>query len=240
MAALKLGSQTERKIDLIFCIDGTGSMSPCIDRVKANARKFYLDFVDKMTNDYGSSVEELNVKIITFRDYEADGADAMTISEWFDLSAGDEAEYEKYLNSISAYGGGDTPENGLEALFYAMTADWNARGPKDRQVIVLFTDADALPFRAKKSKNYPTNMVDEEGLLNTWMCIKPRFVSQSDFKLSERCKRLVMFAPPGTVYEKMQQSYNRSQFVPTMMDAGLGEMEFDEIIKIIAASASSV
>lgn len=241
MTGLTINSlKTERKIDIIFCIDGTGSMSPCIGKVKSNARKFYSDFVDKMTNDYGSSVEVLNIKVITFRDYKDDGENAMVISEWFDITAGDDANYEKYLNGIIADGGGDAPENGLEALFYAMTADWNAKGDKDRQVIVLFTDADALPIGDRKDDGGPSDMVDEDGLLKTWCGIKPDFISQSDFKLREKCKRLVMFAPPGTKYEKMQSSYNQSQFVATKMDAGLGELAFDEIIKIIAASAASI
>ena len=231
---------TERKIDIIFCIDGTGSMAPCIDKVKMNAKKFYMDFVDKMTNEFGSSVEELNIKIITFRDYADDGKNAMVESEWFDLTAGDEISYEKHLSGIVADGGGDDPENGLEALFFAMTSDWKANGEKDRQVIVLFTDIDAVPLGARKgSPDYPANMVDDDGLLKTWMCIRPDFLSQADFKLKERCKRLVMFAPAGTVYEKMQSKYNRSQFVPVQMDAGLGDMDFDDIIKIIAASASA-
>lgn len=233
---------TSRHIDIVFCIDGTGSMSPCIDAIKNNAKKFYMDFSDKMTNDFGSSVDSLCIKVITFRDYLDDGAQAMVISDdWFDITAGDDSEYEKHLNSIIADGGGDDPENGLEALFYAMTTDWNARGDKDRQVIVLFTDADALPLQARAGTGcYPADMVDEAGLLNTWMGSRPSFLGQSDFKLKERCKRLVMFAPNGSVYQTLQSKMNRSQFVPVEMNEGLGDIDFDDIIKILAASASSV
>ena len=49
-----------------------------------------------------------------------------------------------------------------------------------------------------------------------------------------------MFAPAGTIYETLNGSFNRSQFTPVQMDAGLGDMNFDDIIKIIAASASAV
>ena len=235
-----LNGSTERKIDIVFCIDGTGSMTPCIDAIKNNAKKFYMDFVEKMTNE-GSSVDELNIKVITFRDYTEDGKDAMVVSEWFDITAGDDVEYEKHLNGIVADGGGDEPENGLEALFYAMTTDWNAKGDKDRQVIVLFTDADAVSFGSHTGHpNYPTDMVDMDGLLNTWMCVRPAFLGQGDFKLKERSKRMVLFAPAGTIYETMMGNFNRCQFTPVQMDAGLGDMDFEEVIKIIAASASSV
>lgn len=238
---MALGS-TSRHIDIVFCIDGTGSMSPCIDAIKSNAKKFYMDFSDKMTNDFGSTVDSLSIKVITFRDYLEDGDQSMVVSDsWFDITAGDDVEYEKHLNGIIADGGGDEPENGLEALFLAMTTDWNARGDKDRQVIVLFTDADALPLKAREGvAGYPANMVDEAGLVNTWMGTRPSFMGQGEFKLRERCKRLVMFAPSGTVYESLQSRFNRCQFVPVQMDAGLGEMDFDDIIKILAASASAV
>lgn len=240
MSGINNESKTERKVDIIFCIDGTGSMAPCIDSVKANAKRFYADFAEKMTNEFSSSVDEVNIKVITFRDYEADGSQAMTISEWFELTAGDDEKYANHLKGIIADGGGDEPENGLEALFYAMTSDWRSRGDKDRQIIVLFTDADAKSLGGNGVAGYPTDMVDEAGLLNTWMCIRPGFLSQGDFKLRERCKRLLMFAPHGTVYEKMQSQFNRSQFIPTAMDQGLGEIDFDDIIKVIAASASAV
>ena len=238
---MALGS-TSRHIDIVFCIDGTGSMSPCIDAIKSNAKKFYMDFSDKMVNDFGSSVDSLCIRVITFRDYAEDGDQAMVVSDdWFDITAGDDVEYEKYLNGIIADGGGDEPENGLEAMFYAMTTDWNAKGDKDRQVIVLFTDADAIPLQAQAGHpNYPADMVDEDGLVNAWMGIRPSFLGQGDFKLKERCKRLVMFAPAGSVYENLQSRMNRSQFVPVKMDEGLGDMDFEDVIKILAASASAI
>ena len=234
-------TKKDRKVDIIFCIDGTGSMSPCIGQVKANAKKFYQDFVDKMTNDFDSNVEELSIKVITFRDYSENDQPAMVQSEWFELTAGDEDAYSKHLSGIVADGGGDDPENGLEALFYAMTSDWNAKGDNDRQVIVLFTDADAIPLGKQAGQaNYPDKMVDYEGLKNTWYCVRPEFLSQADFKLKERCKRLVMFGPAGSVYEQLQKDFNRSLFVPVKMDAGLRDMDFEDVIKIIAASASAV
>ena len=48
-------------------MDGTGSMSPCINSVKNNAKRFYSDFVSTMT-DLGSDVEMLRIRTIVFRD----------------------------------------------------------------------------------------------------------------------------------------------------------------------------
>ena len=242
MALGNLGGRTDRKIDIVFCIDGTGSMTPCIDKVKANAKKFYKDFVEKMTADYNTDVDRVCVKVITFRDFHDDGDKSLVESEWFDLSAGDDAKYDYHLHGIVAEGGGDDPENGLEALFTAMKCDWNAMGDKDRQVIVLFTDADALALGDRQSEpGYPDKMPkDEIELQNAWLGARPAFLSQSEFKLKDRLKRLVIFAPAGTKYADLSKTYNRCQFIPVSLADGMAEWDFDDIIKIIAASASNV
>ncbi len=237
----------DRKVDIIFCIDGTGSMTPCIDSIKNNAKKFYRDLVDKMTTDFNSSIDELNIKVITFRDYAVD-PDAMVISEWFDLTAGDTDLYEKHLDGIVAQGGDDIPENGLEALYFAMTADWKSIGMNDRQVIVLFTDADAKPIgtNVTKADGTTVDMVDEAGLINTWAGVIPPTMSQSNYRLKERAKRLIIYAPAmnesgsnESQYAKLAKNLNRTQFVPTVMNMGMREIDFTEVIKILAASASA-
>lgn len=232
-----------RKVDIIFCIDGTGSMGPCIYKVKDNAKRFVTEFINKMTTEYNSDVDDLNIKIITFRDYLDDGDCAMVQSEWFEVLAGDKEKYETYLNGIIAEGGGpSSEENGLEALYYAITADWKSKGDDDRQIIVLFTDADTLDLQDSERAglpNYPTEMVDRDGLISLWLGFLPPFMSQDQLKLKQRNKRLVIFAPAGTQYETIVSNFDRSQFKAVSMDAGLADINFDEIIKIIAASASS-
>lgn len=225
---------TKRNIDVVFCIDGTGSMGPCIDNVKSNARRFHQEFVAAMT-DLGSDIDSMRVKIIVFRDYHDDGKDSMLESPFFELPA-DSAEYEKYLTDLSAFGGGrSAEENGLEALYYAMKSDFTT-GSKDRQVIVLFSDADALALKERASEsNYPADMVDEAGLIEAWSCL----VQDPGFKLREKNKRLVIFAPDGTKYKELKAKLNRSIFEPVDMAHGLGDIDFKDIIKIIAASASN-
>ena len=224
---------TKRNIDVVFCIDGTGSMAPCIASVKSNARRFHLEFVSAMT-DLGSEIDSMRVKVIVFRDYHDDGEQAMVQSPFFELPT-DTADFEKFLADISANGGGDGPENGLEAMYYAMKSDFTT-GAKDRQVIVLFTDAEALDLKQRASEaGYPADMVDEAGLIEMWACM----AQDSSFKLRERNKRLVMFAPDGTKYKALKSKLNRSVFEPVNMADGLGDIDFKEIIKIIAASASN-
>lgn len=225
---------TKRNIDVVFCIDGTGSMAPCIEAVKGNARRFHQEFVAAMT-DLGSDIDSMRVKVIVFRDYHDDGDDAMRESPFYELPA-DSADFEKYLSDVSAFGGGDGPENGLEALYYAMKSDFTT-GSKDRQVIALFTDAEALDLHERASEpGYPSDMVDEAGLIETWSCLS----QDKACKLRERNKRLVIFAPDGTKYKELKAKLNRSIFKPVDMAHGLGDIDFKEIISVIAASATNV
>lgn len=227
--------ETKRNIDVVFCIDGTGSMGPCIESVKDNATRFYAEFVGKMT-DMGSEIDSMRVKVIVFRDYESEGSEAIISSPFFELPA-DEVEFSRYMANIEATGGGDYKENGLEALYYAMKSDFTATDAKDREVIVLFSDADALDLKEREScDGYPFNMVDEEGLIELWS----GYGQEEKSKLRERNKRLVMFAPEDSKYKELKSKLNRSIFEPVNMSSGLGDIDFNDIIKIIAASASSV
>ena len=224
---------TKRNIDVVFCIDGTGSMAPCIESVKANARRFYSEFVKGMT-DRGSEIDSMRVKVIIFRDYQDPIGNAMHISPFYELPS-DDADFAEFLAGVSASGGGDAEENGLEALYFAMKSDFTT-GAKDRQVIALFTDADALELGARSSEpGYPVDMVDMKGLGDLWACVS----QDSSLKLREKNKRLVLFAPAGTVYEELKKTLNRSVFEPVKMEDGLGEIDFTAIIDIVVASASN-
>lgn len=225
-------SATKRNIDIVFCIDATGSMGGIIEDVKANARRFHSDLSNALVKA-NTEIESLRVKVITFKDYESDN-DAMTISSFFELPS-DQRDFEATVNAIEANGGGDNPENGLEALYYAMKSDFYT-GPKDRQIIVLFTDADALELKSRSGcTNYPEDMVDMKSLEEMWACI-----GQSDCKLRERLKRLVIYAPKGTVYDEKIKNWGRVIYCPVNRDEGLKDVDFSSVIKAIVASATSV
>ena len=223
----------KRCIDIVFCIDGTGSMSDCIENVKEHARNFYSMLVEKMTR-LGSDIDETRVQVIVFRDYGYDGANAMQISPFFLLDQ-DAADYEEFLANVRAQGGGDGPENGLEALYYAMQSAFES-GDDDGQVIVLFTDADALELGARADKeNYPKDMVDEAGLDKMWIGKDQTHVGY----LNQLTKRLVIFAPAGTKYEALAKRWNLTWYKAVADDNGLSEISFEDIIDLIGKSATA-
>jgi hypothetical protein len=71
-------------VDIVFCIDVTGSMTPILDAVKANALRFYDDVQYNLTAK-GKNVDELRVRVIAFRDFVADGEAALQESPFFRL-----------------------------------------------------------------------------------------------------------------------------------------------------------
>ena len=71
-------------VDMVFCIDATGSMGSVIDMVKDNALHLYEDVMESMALK-GKTIDSLRVKLIAFRDYIADAENAMLASQFFSL-----------------------------------------------------------------------------------------------------------------------------------------------------------
>ena len=197
-------------VDMVFCIDATGSMEDfsggqdrIINMVKQNAVNFYSDFTDLM-NRKGKHVRQLRVRIVAFRDYLADGEHAMLVTDFF-LLPQQAKEFEACINSIHADGGGDIPEDGLEALAYAIRSKWTSEGTKKRQVIVVWTDAAThnLGF-GNGSSYYPKGMPANLSELNDWWD-----------GMNANAKRLVLFAPDEEYWSYISQNWENTVHIPS-------------------------
>ena len=137
-------------IDIVFCIDVTGSMSPVIDLVKEKVRKFPHNIKDSLVKN-GKVVGTLRVRVIAFRDFaNENAADAMQASEFFTVEPDtDLAKFESFVSGLLASGGGDEPDSALEALSIALMSNWTHEGDRQRHVIVIFTDASAHKLEAR-------------------------------------------------------------------------------------------
>lgn len=228
------GQSMDYTVDMVFCIDATGSMedfsgkqTKIINMVKQNAINFYGDFNNIMA-EKGKKVRQLRVRIVVFRDYLADGEHAMMVTDFFQLPQ-QAAEFEACINSIHADGGGDIPEDGLEALAYAIKSKWTTEGAKKRQVIVVWTDADTheLGFGGA-SKYYPKGMPSDLGELSDW------WDDNSLMKQNE--KRLVLFAPDDGNWKYISDNWNLTWHIPSAAGNGLAEQNYSEILNLIANS----
>ena len=149
----------EYNVDIVMCIDATGSMSPIIDEVKGNAISFYQRFVDSMEEN-DKEVAQLRIKVIVFRDYGCDD-EPMVESQFYALPDQND-EFRSFVSSIEAKGGGDGPENALEAIALALKSDWTTGGSKRRHAILVFSDAPALRLGERSgSSSYPSGLPTE-------------------------------------------------------------------------------
>lgn len=220
-------------VDIAMLIDATGSMSPIINEVKENAMAFCTRFHEVM-EVMGKNVDELRIKVIPFRDYAYDGAQAMEDSGFFSLPEQNDA-FRDYVSSITATGGGDEPESALEAMALAMRSDWTTKGAKRRHVILVFTDASAVPLKESnrtKSEYYPENMpADLADLGDMWSGCTQELGGMPD----EQSARLVLFAPNVKPWCDMQV-WNNVWASFSKAGAGLSEVDIDMAIQLLVAS----
>ena len=215
-------------VDMVFCIDATGSMTGIIDMVKKNALNFYGD-VTKAMSKKNKTINKLRIRLVVFRDYLADGDDAMLVTDFFVLPD-QTADFERCVKSIEAFGGGDDPEDGLEALGFAIKSKWDTEGMKKRQVIVVWTDATTheLGF-GKTASNYPKNMAKDFSELTSWWGD-----SQNDGFVNRNAKRLLLFAPDGKYWSTISDTWDNVIHFPSIAGEGLEEFDYAQIIDSIS------
>ena len=217
-------------VDIAMCMDATGSMGGLLNTVKENALSFYTDLTSAM-EEKGKHIDELRVRIIAFRDYIADGENAMLATDFYSLPA-DAAEFKTLVNSIEPFGGGDDPEDGLEALAYAIKSKWTTGGNKRRHIIIMWSDdaTHELGFGAKVP-NYPKKMARDFDELTEWWGdpSQPGLMDNS-------AKRLLIYAPEKKYWSTISDSWDNVLHFPSEAGEGLQDLEYKEILNAIANS----
>lgn len=218
--------QLSYHVDMVLCIDATGSMRHVIDFVKENALHFYRDVTETMQKK-NKQISQLRVRVITFRDYLADGERAMMSSEFFTLPQ-DEQKLSDSVHSISAAGGGDIPEDGLEALAYAIRSEWTRDGIKKRHIIVMWSDAPTHEIGfGKNAPWYPEGMAKDFDELSLWWEDE-----QLGGAMDENAKRLLIFAPDAREWNRISSEWAQVIHVQTVSE-GLGELDYQQVIDAI-------
>lgn len=133
--------------DIVFLVDATGSMKPCIEGLKQNILGFVETLSGKDPNNE-CPVRDWRIKVAGYRDAEDDPS-----TWWVDFPFTRSIdEVKTHFAALEARGGGDEAESLLDAL-YKLGA-MPAAGPQEtdppdkwrdrrsaRRVIVVFTDA---------------------------------------------------------------------------------------------------
>ena len=220
-------------VDIIFCIDVTGSMGPVIEAVKENVRSFH-SLLDSAMAEKEKAISQLRVRVIAYRDFADNPSNAIELTGFLTLP-GRTGEFESFVQRLRATGGGDEPESGLEALSLAIDSDWERGQDRRRHVIALFTDASAHPLgdaAARGVSTYPPSVpatLDE--LFERW-----GYPSSQSATMENSAKRLLLFAPDTTPWNLIAADWNNTIFLPSKAGEGLEEVEMQEIIHAIANS----
>jgi Mg-chelatase subunit ChlD len=115
------GEQQGRPVDIVVVFDVTESMGPFIDGMK-EATVAFAERLAKANRDY-------RLGLVTFEDY------IIRDDKVFTRSA---REFKSWVGSLRPSGGGDIPENSLDALLLASHFPFR---PEAQAVVILITDA---------------------------------------------------------------------------------------------------
>jgi hypothetical protein len=216
-------------VDLVLCIDETGSMGPIIEDVKKHALSF-SDDLRKVLDEKGKEIATLRVRVIGFRDFYFDGNNSVEQSDFFTLPD-ENAKFEAFVTGLRADGGGDEPETGLEALAMAIQSPWEKSGTKNRQLIVVWTDASAHPLEkdaGSKPAGYPNGMPKDLDELTDWW--------DGQLYMDFSAKRLIIFAPDGSGWSEIGNNWDNTIHLASKAGGGLSDVEYSTILDSIAGS----
>jgi len=218
-------------VDIVLCIDKTGSMEPIIDAVKTNALKFESD-LQKFMVEKGRPVDKLRVRVIAFGDIYHDKGNWLKDSDFIPLPERKE-EFRAFVDSIKAEGGGDEPENALEALALATNSAWTKEGDKRRHLVVIWTDTTAHPLELRSTRDASAAKLPSEmpstlgGLIAMWN--DPQKMSKTD-------KRVVVFAPDADPWSNLYEELVGMVHVPTRAGHGMSELDYQQVLEQISNS----
>lgn len=228
-------------VDIVLVIDATGSMWRCIQTVKENANRLYDDICTKMEADH-REVNQMRIRVIAFRDYVAyleDHEQPMQVTPFFNMPE-EVDKFRAVVDSIKAVGGGDDPEDGLEALAFAIRSDWAPEKPgiDRRQIIVLWTDAATHELGFGKNVDlYPKSMARDFSELTAWWGAAG---GNSTGYMNYESKRLLLYAPNEERWTTIASGWDNvihvatqaNQFSETLNELARSE-EYSQIVQLL-------
>ena len=143
--------KTKGVADIVFVVDISGSMAPCIDALRQNIETFVGSLSSGDANN-AAPVKDWRAKVVGYRDIEAAESEGLPWIVDNDFVR-DQAELKAQLAALQANGGGDEPESLLDALYKVATMEATAKGAQGAEpgkwryrsdaarVVVVFTDA---------------------------------------------------------------------------------------------------
>ncbi|MBM2616001.1 VWA domain-containing protein [Actinoplanes sp. LDG1-06] len=207
-------------VDIVFCIDVTGSMYPIVDRLKEGVLTLRRR-IEEAAAATGKAIGALRVRLVAYRDFRDNPADALVESGFFTMP-GQAAEFETAVRGLEAGGGGDEPESGLEALAVAMSSDWAYGHRPRRHLVVVLTDASAHPLGVgRAAAAYPS--------------VAPPTFDELAAVWTSQSSHLLLVAPVTSPWEGIAAAWRDTVHLPSRAGNGLNEYALAEIVDAIVA-----
>ena len=144
-------AKTKGVADIVFVVDISGSMAPCIDALRQNIDTFVASLSSGDANN-AAPVKDWRAKVVGYRDIECADSEGLP---WIvdNVFVRDQAELKAQLAGLQANGGGDEPESLLDTLYKVAAMEATAKGAQTvepgkwryrsdaARVVVVFTDA---------------------------------------------------------------------------------------------------
>lgn len=224
---------TPVNLDLVFCIDASARMGRQLEEIKRVALDYPKAIAQNLLN-LDREPKRFRLKIVVFRDYLADGENAMLLTDFFEYPE-EKDEFTEVLNGIQAFGGTAEGGNALEALAYAMASDWQPIQPYHHfrhQTIILWTNADAHEIgHGKTSPYYDSSLPRDFDELTEWWGDDCTEAS----RMNNGCKLLLLYVPSTSSWNKFGSIWDNVIFYPTSDDDMLPpEGDFRTIINLLS------
>jgi len=138
--------------DIVFLLDISGSMQPCIDALKSNIGMF-VDTLSQKNANNASPIEDWRAKVVGYRDFTDTEAAPFEDNPF----VRDAVALKGQLARLVAQGGGDEPESLLDAMFRIASLEVSDDAPGEEdpdrwrhrhratRMVVVFTDASFHP-----------------------------------------------------------------------------------------------
>ena len=204
-----------RRLDLVFCVDLTGSMGGLI----ASARAHIGRVLDALKDELG---EDLRVGLVGYRDH-SDGPKLLQVEE---LSS-DVEKVRKAINEAKVDGGGDGPEAVFAGLVKCLELPWREGSYR---VVILIADAPPHSVGAPGDSYRvdPTgftlddvaNRLETEGLFVHALSLSPKD------QIMESSFRRLSISTGGT-YSDATSPDAAMKIVETVTQQFLKDLEFD-------------
>ena len=195
-------------IDIVLCIDCSGSMASVIESLKKNVCNIPKDLRTALKQK-SKNCSELRIRIVAFSDL-----NAIKVSNFFVVGPQrDTTDFELYVNHLSlsggVYGG---PNSGLEALAIALGSDWTDKGDKQRHLIVMISESSAhrLEDRVGEVPTEFLGLVPDslDELTDVWD-------GGQAVKLKRSARRLIIFGPDAYPWNTIADHWGQTVYLPS-------------------------